>query len=276
MTLEDVQGRLDTRGLILDEVGVTGLRYPVVVSDREGAKQETIGEVTMAIALPAELKGAHLSRFVEVLQEHATEINAATLPIILEAVVQRLASTRARLQVTATYFRERQAPVSRARSLMGYDVLWAAETDGVTTHLELGTQVPVTSVCPCSKAISDYGAHNQRGRITVRVRPHGSPGAVEPPWIEDLIDLAEGCASSPVFPLLKRVDERYVTMLAYDNPVFVEDMVRNVAQQLRTDPRIAAFAVHAANDESIHDHAAYAALEWPHRGALPRTGWDFR
>lgn len=277
MTLEDVQGRADGRGIPLDEVGVTGLRYPIVVCDRDGAKQETVGEITMAVALAAEVKGAHLSRFVEVLHEHATEISATTLPVIADSLRQRLAAPRASLRVRALYFRERQAPVSGARSLMGYEATWFARTGGTGTQVEFGARVPVTSVCPCSKAISDYGAHNQRGHITVQVQPNGGrDGSGEPLWIEDLIDLAERSASAPVFPLLKRPDERHVTMQAFDNPVFVEDMARNVAECLREDPRLSAFGVHAANDESIHDHAAFAAVEWPRPGTLADAGWSQR
>ena len=275
MTLEDVQERPDTRGIALDEVGVTGLRYPIVACDRDGAKQETIGQITMAVALPAEVKGTHLSRFIEVLHDHATEVSTTTLPVILGALCERLATPAARLRVQAPYFRERHAPVSHARSVMGYDVTWFAATDGDTTDVEFGVRVPVTSVCPCSKAISDYGAHNQRGHITVRVRPHSRlADTAESLWLEDLIDLAERSASAPVFPLLKRPDERHVTMLAYDHPVFVEDMARNVAQQLRGDVRLAAFGVHAANEESIHDHAAFATVESPRPGSLIDTGWN--
>jgi GTP cyclohydrolase IB len=270
VTLEDVQGRPDTRGIPLDEAGVTGLRYPVTVTDRDGAKQESIGEATMAVAVPAETKGTHMSRFVEILHDHATDVSATTMPVILDAVCQRLAAPQARLQIRVTYFRERFAPVSQARSLMGYDAAWSATTHGTSARLDLEVRVPVTSVCPCSKAISDYGAHNQRGHITMRVRQADS---TEPLWIEDLIDIAENSASAPVYPLLKRPDERYVTMQAYDNPVFVEDMARNVAQQLRDDPRVAAFNVHAANEESIHDHAAFASVEWPRTSTLDYLGW---
>lgn len=274
MTLEDVQNGLDTRGLSLDEVGITGLRYPVVVCDRDGAKQETLGEATMSVALPAETKGAHLSRFVEIMHDHATEISAHTLPLIVDTLRQRLGTSRARVQVKATYFRERRAPVTGMPSMMGYEAVWSAESNGLASHLEISARVPVTSVCPCSKAISDYGAHNQRGHITVHVRLR--PSASEPLWVEDLIDLAERSASAPVYPLLKRPDERHVTMLAFDNPVFVEDMTRNVAHELRDDPRVTAFGVHAANDESIHDHAAYAALEWPQPGQLLSLRWGLR
>jgi GTP cyclohydrolase I len=271
VTLEDVQGRPDTRGIAVNEAGVTGLRYPIAASDRDGAKQETIGEAMMAVAVPGDVKGTHMSRFVEILHEHATEVSVTTLPVILDELCRRLAAPHARVQIRATYFRERFAPVSQARSLMGYDVTWSATTDGTTAHLELGARVPVTSVCPCSKAISDYGAHNQRGHVTIRARQ--APDA-EQLWIEDLIDVAESSASAPVYPLLKRPDERHVTMQAFDNPVFVEDMARTVTQQLRDDPRVAALLVHAANDESIHDHAAFAAIEWPRPGILARGGWQ--
>jgi GTP cyclohydrolase FolE2 len=274
MMLEDVQGRLDARGISLDEVGITGLRYPVVVCDRDGAKQETLGEATMSVALPAEAKGAHLSRFVEVIHEYATEISVSTLPMIVDTLRQRLATSRSRLQVKATYFRERRAPVTGTPSMMGYEAVWSAESDGPAIHREISARVPVTSVCPCSKVISDYGAHNQRGHITLHARL--CPSAAEPLWVEDLIDLAERSASAPVYPLLKRPDERHVTMLAFENPVFVEDMARNVAHELRDDSRVAAFGVHAANEESIHDHAAYATLEWPQPGLLLSLRWGLQ
>lgn len=274
MTLEDVQGRADARGIALDEVGVTGLRYPIVVCDRNGTKQDTIGQITMSVALPADVKGTHLSRFVEVLHDHASEVSATTVPVILDALCERLTTPAARLRIQATYFRERYAPVSRARSVLGYDVSWFAATHGGAPDVELGVRVPVTSVCPCSKAISDYGAHNQRGHITIHVRPHPQPDhPTEPVWLEELIDIAESSASAPVFPLLKRPDERHVTMLAHDNPVFVEDMARNVATQLHADSRLTAFGVHTANEESIHNHAAFATLESPHPGSLIDTGW---
>ncbi|MGW4126972.1 GTP cyclohydrolase FolE2 [Amycolatopsis japonica] len=272
MTLEDVQGRPDTRGIALDEAGVSDLRYPITLADRDGAKQESIGQFKMSVAVPAEAKGTHMSRFVEILHEHATDISVVTLPVILDAICQRLATEHAHLQIRATYFRERSAPVSHARSLVGYDAVWSATVNGASTQLELEVQVPVTSVCPCSKAISDYGAHNQRGHITIRARQAGSVSIL---WIEDLVDIAENSASAPVYPLLKRPDERYVTMQAYDNPVFVEDMVRNVATQLHDDPRVAAFYVHASNDESIHDHAAFASVTWPRtNAALDQFRWE--
>ncbi len=262
MTLEDVQGRPDTRGIALDQVGVRGLRHPVVVWDREHAKQDTVAEIGMSVDLPAHVKGTHLSRFLEVLGEHAGEITMRTIPTMLAAVRDRLHAGRARIEVRFPYFLDRAAPITGARALMDYDCQFVGEGDATETSFTLTVRVPVTSVCPCSKAISDYGAHNQRGIITISVRTRdddcGEPHLV---WIEELIAIAESAASAPVYPLLKRPDERYVTMLAYDNPVFVEDMVRAVASALRADPRISWFRVEAVNDESIHNHAAFAEVE---------------
>jgi GTP cyclohydrolase IB len=269
VTLDDVQARPDTRGVALDEVGVRGLRHPIVVWDRERDKQETIAEISMSVSLSAHIKGTHLSRFVEVLGEHAGEITMRTIPGILAALRQRLDATRARIEVCFPYFIERAAPVTRARALLDYQCQFTGEADDSGCRFTLTVQVPVTSVCPCSKAISDYGAHNQRGCITISVRvgadPDGEPHLV---WIEELVELAERSASAPVFPLLKRPDERYLTMLAYDNPVFVEDMARSVAHNLRADTRVTWFAVEAVNEESIHNHAAYARVEEHRTDAL--------
>jgi GTP cyclohydrolase IB len=269
VTLDDVQARPDTRGVALDAVGVRGLRYPIVVWDRERDKQETIAEVTMSVSLPAHVKGTHLSRFVEVLVEHAGEVTMRTIPGILAALRQRLDAERARIEVCFPYFIERASPVTGARALLDYQCQFTGDADGSGCRFGLSVRVPVTSACPCSKAISDYGAHNQRGSITISVRvgddPDGEPHLV---WIEDLVELAERSASAPVFPLLKRPDERHLTMLAYDNPVFVEDMVRNVAQGLRADQRVSWFAVEAVNEESIHNHAAFARVEEPGVRAL--------
>ena len=259
MILEDVQSRPDTRGIALDEVGVSGIRYPLVVLDREHAKQETVGEFSFSVRLPASAKGAHMSRFIEVLADHAGEVTMHTLPAILEALRTRLGSDHAAITVRFPYFVERQAPVSGARALMDYDCEFAAQGAGDFVDFSLCVRVPVTSVCPCSKAISDYGAHNQRGYITISIR--SKPTATAPSemvWIEELIEVAEQSASAPVLPLVKRPDERFLTMLAYDNPVFVEDMVRNVVEHLAKDSRLQSYSVEAVNDESIHNHAAFA------------------
>lgn len=263
MTLEDVQNRPDSRGLAIDAVGVNGLRYPISVWDQARAKQDTIADICMSVTLPADVKGTHLSRFIEILDDHCGELTQRTIPSVLYAMQVRLGSTDAQLTVSFPYFLRRSAPVTGAEALMDYACRFYAQVSGTVLEFALRVAVPVTSVCPCSKAISDYGAHNQRGLITIEVWPRHDDDEFQLIWIEDLIAIAEGSASSPVYPLLKRADERHVTMAGYDNPVFVEDMVREVARQLRTDSRVAAFTVEAVNDESIHNHGAFARIIQP-------------
>jgi len=264
MILEDIQSRVDPRGIKIDDVGISGVRYPISVFDENQGKQDTVGTMALSVSLPSEQRGSHLSRFIEILDAHAGEITPHSIPRILAAIRGRLESNSARLEVTFPYFLRRSAPVSGASALIDYSCGFTATTEGEHFHLIITACVPVTSVCPCSKAISDYGAHNQRGYITIAATPAIDPnGELADIWMEDLIEVAEQAASSPVFPLLKRPDERHVTMLGYDNPVFVEDMVRGVAEQVRTDPRISQFTVEAVNDESIHNHGAFARLTWP-------------
>jgi len=263
VVLEDVQGRPDTRGIAIDEVGICGLRYPIAVWDQAHAKQETIAEISLAVALPAEVKGTHMSRFLEILDEHCGELTQRTLPHLLHDVHRCLDTDDAHITIAFPYFLPRPAPVTGATALMDYACQFHARLNPEGLQFTLQVAVPVTSVCPCSKAISDYGAHNQRGTITIAVTPQQRDGDLELIWIEELIALAEAAASSPVYPLLKRADERHVTMAGYDKPVFVEDMVRDVAAALRGDPRVAAYTVEAVNDESIHNHAAYARLRHP-------------
>jgi GTP cyclohydrolase I len=260
--LEDVQSHPDLRRIALNEVGVTGLRHPIVVWDREHAKQATVAELAMSVSLPAHVKGTHLSRFLEVLGEHAGEVTMRTIPQLLAALRTRLDAEWARIEVDFPYFITRTAPITGATALMDYQCRFIGAGDALSTAFTLTVRVPVTSVCPCSKAISDYGAHNQRGYITINIRPRsGDDGEPQLVWIEELVELAERSASAPVYSLLKRPDERHVTMLAYDNPVFVEDMARNVVHSLQRDERIAWFCVEAVNDESIHNHAAFARVE---------------
>jgi len=217
----------------------------------------------MSVGLPHDFKGTHMSRFIEVLEEHRGEMTMRTLPVILRALRQRLDADTARIEVSFPYFLERYAPVTAARGLMDYHCTFVGVSDAEHEDFVLGVRLPVTSVCPCSKEISDYGAHNQRGYLTIDVRMVGRPSdAPTWVWIEEIIDIAEASASCPVYPLLKRPDERYVTMRAFDNPVFVEDMVRNVAVRLKDDSRIAWFRVHARNEESIHNHSAFASTTW--------------
>lgn len=270
--LPDVQGQPDTRGIAIDEVGIAGLRYPIAVWDKTHAKQDTIAEISMAVALPSELKGTHMSRLVEILDEHCGELTPRTLPTLLRDIHRRLETNDARVTVAFPYFLPRSAPVTRATALMDYACQFEARLTAHGELFSLQVAVPVTSVCPCSKAISDYGAHNQRGIITIVVTSQIGECEFDQIWIEDLVALAEASASSPVYPLLKRSDERHVTMAGYDNPVFVEDMVRDVATALRCDARVAAFTVQADNDESIHNHAAFARISHP---ASARHGAGF-
>jgi GTP cyclohydrolase I len=261
VTLEDVQNRPDGRGIAIDEVGISGIRYPIAVWDRVEGKQNTVAELSMSVGLQADVKGTHLSRFVEILHAGSGELTQRTVPLVLQQMQQKLGSHTAQLTVRFPYFLSRSAPVTGATALMDYTCEFRARAAGDALTFSLEVQVPVSSVCPCSKAISDYGAHNQRGLITLEVWPRYELDEFALIWIEELIEVAESSASSPVFPLLKRADERYVTMQGYDNPVFVEDMVRNVAGRLASDPRVDEFRIEARNDESIHNHAAFASIE---------------
>jgi GTP cyclohydrolase IB len=242
---------------------VSDLRYPIVVLDREQGRQETVAHLSLSVSLPHHFKGTHMSRFIEVLNEHRGEVTMRTLPGILRELKQRLDAETAHVEVRFPYFLERSAPATGAKGLMDYECGFAGTSNGETDDFVLSVRVPVTSLCPCSKAISDYGAHNQRGYVTIDVRSvvikAGQPAII---WIEELVAIAELSASAPVYPLLKRPDERHVTMQAYDNPVFVEDLVRNVAATLQHDDRVAWFRVHALNLESIHNHSAFAEIQW--------------
>ena len=274
MILDDVQSRPDTRGIAIDEVGIDRLRYPISVWDQAHSKQDTIAEISMAVALPAAVKGTHMSRFLEILDQHSGELTQRTIPTLLADIQHRLGATDARIAIAFPYFLPRCAPVTGAAALMDYACRFQARMSPAGTEFALQVAVPVASVCPCSKLISDYGAHNQRGTITIKAAPRLRDDEFELIWIEELIAVAEAAASSPVYPLLKRADERYVTMAGYDNPVFVEDMVRDVAGRLQADNRVAAFTVEAVNDESIHNHAAFARLSHP--APTPHAGDDQR
>lgn len=261
--MDDVQNHHDSRRIPIDQVGVSGLKYPIVVLDPRHERQQTVADIRMSVNLPHQFKGTHMSRFLEILNEHRGEVTMHTLPRILKAMKTRLEAVSARIELRFPYFLEREAPSSGARGLMSYECAFVGEANGGKDDFLLKVGVPVTSLCPCSKAISDYGAHNQRGQVTIEVRSaRAVDGAPEFIWIEELVTVAESSASAPVYPLLKRADERHVTMQAYDNPVFVEDIVRNVASRLQEDRRVAWFRVEAVNQESIHNHAAFAMVEW--------------
>jgi GTP cyclohydrolase I len=268
--VHDIQSLPDTRGIALDQVGVSDVRYPIVVLDRARKQQHTIARLTMSVSLPHQHKGTHMSRFIEVLTEHHGEMTMYTLPAVLGDLKSRLDAPSAWIELHFPYFVERAAPSSGAVALLDYDCSFFAESHAESDDFVLGVTVPVTSLCPCSKAISDYGAHNQRGLVSIQVRPTRDPENMPRLiWIEELIDIAEASASAPVYPLLKRPDERFVTMQAYDKPQFVEDIVRDVALRLREDNRVAWFSVRTVNSESIHNHSAFARLEWTRPEGTP-------
>jgi GTP cyclohydrolase IB len=261
--MEDVQNRPDSRHMSIDKVGVSDLLFPIVVLDKEHRTQQTVARVSISVDLPEDFKGTHMSRFIEILNQYRGEITMRTLPRILQEIKLRLGASAAHIDLRFPYFLERLAPVSKAAALMDYECWFTAESTDDKDDFILGVRVPITTVCPCSKAISDYGAHNQRGHVEVQVRGReDSTQGTTLIWIEEMVELVERCASAPVYPLLKRADERHVTMQAYDKPVFVEDVVRDVAMWIKADARVAWFHVYVKNQESIHNHNAFAQIEW--------------
>jgi len=255
--LPDHAAELDERALPIERVGIRGLSYPIKVWDRSSKEQHTVGEIEMGVGLPQQFKGTHMSRFVEVLNDFRGELSLRTVPELLAHVQQRLESDDAWVRVKFPYFLEREAPVSGARSLMEYQCRFEAERRGDSLDFVLGVEVPVTTLCPCSKAISEYGAHNQRSLVDVQVRFD------EMIWIEDVVEVVEDCASSPLYALLKREDEKWVTERAYENPRFVEDMVRETVLRLRELEGARWIRVECQNMEAIHKHDAFARLTWP-------------
>lgn len=263
--MEDIQSTRDDRELPIDLVGVSGLRYPIAVRDKARVRQNTVATMSLSVSLPHHYKGTHMSRFIEVVHEHHNQIDMETLPAILSTLKSRLEAERARIEVAFPYFFERAAPASGLASLMSYECVYRAEVDSSGNDFMVGVTVPVTTLCPCSKAISEYGAHNQRGYVSVEVRARrAANGLPKMVWIEELVEIAETAGSAPVYPLLKREDERALTMRAYDNPAFVEDVVRAAASALKADPRVEWLRVKAVTLESIHDHNAFAEIVWPH------------
>lgn len=254
MALADMQNSHDERNIAIDKVGVRNITYPIQVMDREKGTQHTIGTFSLTVDLPHHFKGTHMSRFLEALNAHSREVSVDSIPSLLADLRQRLDAKKSHLEVSFTYFIEKSAPVTKKPGLMGYDCRFIAEgseTDDITVQVV----VPVTTLCPCSKEISEYGAHNQRGYVTVRFRSNAHV------WIEEIIEKVEACASAPLYPVLKRPDEKFVTELAYENPRFVEDMIREVATVLNADPRIDWYSLECENHESIHSHNAYASIE---------------
>jgi GTP cyclohydrolase I len=253
--IPDVQNSADTRRLAINKVGIKDIRHPVKVRDRSGGEQHTIAMFNMYVNLPHNFKGTHMSRFVEILNVPGREISVDSFKDMLTEMTDRLEAEAGHIEMTFTYFVTKAAPVSGVESLMDYEVTFVGEIRNGRPAMNLKVVVPVTSLCPCSKKISKYGAHNQRSHVTVNVRTRGFI------WIEDIIDLVEKEASCELYGLLKRPDEKYVTERAYENPKFVEDMVRDIAAKLNRDERVAAYAVESENFESIHNHSAYALIE---------------
>jgi GTP cyclohydrolase I len=240
--IPDVQGSADTRQLAINKVGIKSIRHPVIVFN-------------MYVHLPHNFKGTHMSRFVEILNTHGREISVESFESILREMVVKLEAQSGYIEMSFPYFVNKTAPVSGVQSLLDYDVTFIGEIVDGAYRFNMKVLVPVTSLCPCSKKISDRGAHNQRSHVTITVRTNSSV------WIEEVVRFAEEQASSELYGLLKRPDEKFITERAYDNPKFVEDMVRDVAAVLNADQRIEAYVVESENFESIHNHSAYALIE---------------
>jgi len=253
--LHDKQSERDYRELRIDKVGVRGLRFPIQIRDKAHALQNTVATIGLFVDLPKEFKGTHMSRFLEVLNAHGSIVHVDNIEDILHALQKKLNSKTSHLEMEFPYFLTKTAPVSGMESVMDYTARFEAAAIGKEIDFVLTVKANVTTLCPCSKAISSYGAHNQRGQVTVQLRFRKSI------WIEDVIEMIESSASAELYSLLKREDEKAVTERAYDNPVFVEDLVRNVATRLNAHRDVTWYKVEAENYESIHNHNAYACIE---------------
>lgn len=254
--MPDVQSSADTRQIAINKVGIKSIRHPVKVSDKAGGVQHTVASFNMYVGLPHDFKGTHMSRFIEILNTNEREISVESFEPMLRMMVKRLEAKTGHVEMSFPYFINKAAPVSGVHSLLDYEVSFTGEIrDSGRYEFTMKIVVPVTSLCPCSKKISDYGAHNQRSHITVTAVLNDHL------WIEDMVQLVESQASCEIFGLLKRPDEKWVTERAYDNPKFVEDLVRDVAGLLNAEPRVNAYVVESENFESIHNHSAYALIE---------------
>jgi len=259
----DVQGSPDVRRLAIDKVGIKDIRHPVVIQNRNGDPQHTVGNFSLYVNLPHDRRGAHMSRFVEILNTHEEPLTISTMSDLLTKISKTLESDAAYLEVKFPFFITKRAPVSGAASLLDYDVSLAGEKRGDDITVTARIVVPITSLCPCSKQISDYGAHNQRSHVTLTASIEGEL------WMEDLIDIVEEEASCQIYGLIKRPDEKFITERAYDNPKFVEDLVRDIAARLNMDHRVGAYTIESENFESIHNHSAYALIHRDKANASP-------
>lgn len=253
--IEDVQGSADKRHLPINMVGIRDIRHPMRIRERTGGNQHTVAEFSMFVNLPHRFKGTHMSRFVEILNNHEREITVESFRDMLHEMTQRLEAQNGHIEMSFAYFVEKAAPVTGMKSLMDYRVSFRGEQKGDKIDTYVTVKVPVTTLCPCSKKISKYGAHNQRSEVIITAR------ADEFFWLEELIDIAEAEASSELYGILKRPDEKFVTERAFENPKFVEDLVRDIAIRLNEDDRIQYYVVSSENFESIHNHSAYALIE---------------
>ena len=254
-SIEDVQNSEDTRRIGIDRVGIKSIRHPILFRQRDGGLQATVAVFDMTVSLSHEQKGTHMSRFVEILNEELAELDIRTFPQVIADMTSKLEAEHGFIATHFPLFVRKKAPITSAPSLLDYEVDLRGEwVDGVA-KLWLKVVVPVTSLCPCSKKISDYGAHNQRSHVSLTVQTAATL------WVEDLIDLIENQASSQIYGLLKRADEKYVTEQAYNNPKFVEDIVRDIANDLNHQENIIYYKLETENFESIHNHSAYAVIE---------------
>jgi GTP cyclohydrolase I len=253
--LKDTQNERDERQIAIDRVGVKALRYPVEIRDKESRKQSTVATVSLAVDLPHHYKGTHMSRFVEVMNSHGPCLSVSDISKIPRELIERLDAQKAHIKFRFPFFIEKKAPVSGSPGMMDYEVTFEVNAKGDDIDFVVQVEVPVTTLCPCSKAISARGAHNQRGVVTFAVR------FSQPIWIEDLVRLVEDCASCELYSLLKRPDEKHVTEEAFDNPVFVEDLVRGIAERANEHGQITWYRIEAENFESIHNHNAWAMIE---------------
>ncbi|HCJ91056.1 MAG TPA: GTP cyclohydrolase I FolE2 [Acidaminococcaceae bacterium] len=251
--LKDVQSEQDTRNIPLKRVGIKDLRWPLTLRDRQNGKQHTVARVSLAVNLPRDLRGTHMSRFVQCLKK-LDVVNLSALEEVLDDLKQSLEADSAYMRLTFPYFIEKKAPVSGLTSLMDLQCTFTMEK-GEKFRQRVKVEVPVQTLCPCSKEISDYGAHNQRATASLEIE------MAEFIWIEELAEMADAGASSPVYGLLKRPDEKFVTEHAYENPRFVEDAVREIALRLEKDRRVTWYRVTVESMESIHNHNAFATVE---------------
>jgi GTP cyclohydrolase I len=264
--LTDTQNEPDHRNIPIDRVGVKSLRYPMRILDKAHVEQHTVASVALTVDLPRHFKGTHMSRFVEALNECGAELHIDRVHGLLKTLAQRLHAECAHVSFAFPFFIEKTAPVSGRKGLLDYNVRFDATLERGVFDFVTTVIVPVATLCPCSKSISERGAHNQRGEVTFAVR------SSHPVWVEDLIQLVEQSASCELYSVLKRPDEKAVTERAYDNPVFVEDLVRNVATRANLEQEIVWYRVEAENFESIHNHNAYALVEHTKEPRTPSVG----